>query len=671
MKDLNQQLKEKIAELEQQKEIIRQQEEFLRSIYDNVQEAIFVLDIEADGTFRYQGFNPAAVSLTGIANVVGKTPEQVFPPEIVPLLKQRYRECIESKAAISYEECLPFQGQDTWWLTTLNPLENDQGNIYRIIGTSLNISDRKAAETELDQEKNFLKALLDNLSDGIVACNEQGILTLFNRATRELHGLPAQPIPAKDWAEHYALYLPDGITPMSQQEIPLFRALQGESIRDVEMMIVPKEGQPRIILANGDPILNHQGQKIGAIAAIRDITEWRQAELELEQERVFIKAMLDNLSDGIVACDAKGILASFNRASRELFVVPQEPLPPEQWAEHYHLYDVTGKAYLKQAEIPLSRAFAGESFIDAELMAMPPGGKPRNLLANGSPIIDSRGHKIGAVVAVRDITERKQAELALAQLNDELEERVKQRTNQLEQVNALLLVTTATLEKRNQELDQFAYVTSHDLKAPLRAIANLSTWIEEDLEGKLDEDSKYNLSLLRNRVQRLENLINGLLDYSRVGRVSSKPQTVAVEEMIAEIIDMLQMSDSCQVKVESMPTLVTDAIALQQIFRNLMSNAIKHGDSEKCQIRVSVQELEDYYEFAVTDNGKGIAPQYHERIFTIFQTLEARDTKESTGIGLSIVKKAVENQGGKITVESAINQGCTFRFTWQKGENLQ
>lgn len=107
MKDLNQQLKEKIAELEQQKEIIRQQEEFLRSIYDNVQEAIFVLDIEADGTFRYQGFNPAAVSLTGIANVVGKTPEQVFPPEIVPLLKQRYRECIESKAAISYEECLP------------------------------------------------------------------------------------------------------------------------------------------------------------------------------------------------------------------------------------------------------------------------------------------------------------------------------------------------------------------------------------------------------------------------------------------------------------------------------------------------------------------------------------------------------------------------------------
>ena len=274
-------------------------------------------------------------------------------------------------------------------------------------------------------------------------------------------------------------------------------------------------------------------------------------------------------------------------------------------------------------------------------------------------------------MAVRDITERKQAELALAQLNDQLEERVQQRTNQLEQVNALLLATTATLEKRNQELDQFAYVTSHDLKAPLRAIANLTTWIEEDLGDKLDEDTKHNLTLLRSRVQRLENLINGLLDYSRVGRVSSEPKLVAIGEMIAEIIEMLDAPDSCQITVESMPTLITDAIALQQIFRNLLSNAIKHGDSEQCQIRVSVQELEDYYEFAVTDNGKGIAPQYHERIFTIFQTLEARDTKESTGIGLSIVKKAVENQGGNITVESAINQGCTFKFTWQKGENLE
>ncbi|WP_019503749.1 PAS domain S-box protein [Pleurocapsa sp. PCC 7319] len=530
---INQKLQEKIVELEQQKSIIRQQEEFLRSIYDNVQEAIFVVDMEADGIFRYQGFNSAAKRLTGIEDVNKKTPSELFPSAIAAVVEQHYRECLDSKTTISYEECLPFCGEETWWLTTINPIPDKTGKINRIVGTSLNITERKQAETELDREKNFLQALLDNLSDGIVSCDENGFLTLFNKATQKLHGLPHQAIPANEWAKYYDLYLPDGKAIMSQDDIPLFRALQGESVRDVEMMIIPKQGKPRIILANGDPIVDRHGKKIGALAAMRDITE------------------------------------------------------------------------------------------------------------------------------------RRQAEKALAQLNDDLEARVKQRTIQLEQVNAKLLTITAQLEKRNQELDQFAYVTSHDLKAPLRAIANLSEWIEEDLEDKLDEDTRYNMSLLRGRVRRLENLINGLLDYSRVGRLHSEPQSINVGEMLAEIIDLLNVPADYTIEIQgNMPTLITELIPLQQVFHNLISNAIKHSDRQNSKITISVREQDNFYEFAVADNGKGIDPQYHERIFSIFQTLEARDNQESTGIGLAIVKKAVENQGGKIAIESQINQGTTFYFTW-------
>ncbi|MEM7761930.1 MAG: ATP-binding protein, partial [Cyanobacteria bacterium P01_A01_bin.40] len=405
---------------------------------------------------------------------------------------------------------------------------------------------------------------------------------------------------------------------------------------------------------------------------MRDITERRQAEAQLERERTFVKTLLNHLSDGIVACDANGILALFNQASLEFFAAPQEPLPPEQWAEHYHLYDATGKEYLKQQEIPLFRAFSGETFNDVELMAIPPNGSPRTLLANGSPIIDRQGNKLGAVVAVRDITEQKQAERALAQLNEELEERVRQRTNQLEQVNTLLLATTTALEQRNQELDQFAYVASHDLKAPLRAIANLSAWIEEDIQDKLDQDTRHNMNLLRDRVHRLENLINGLLDYSRVGRINSAPQSVDVGQMLTEIIDLQAIPENCHIEVqEGMPTFITEAIPLQQIFHNLISNAIKHSDCEQSRIKISFRELNNYYEFAVADNGKGIDPKYHERIFTIFQTLEARDTKENTGIGLAIVKKAVENQTGTISVESEVNRGTTFKFTWKKARDDQ
>ena len=535
MNDVNQQLNDKIAELERQKATIHQQEQFLRTIYNNVQEAIFVVDITAEEEFYYQGFNPAAHRLTGIDQVIGKTPAEIFPPTVAKEIEQHYRQCLESKTTISYEECLPFEGQDTWWLTSLNPIKDQFNNISRIIGTSLNISDRKQAETELAAEKMFIKALLDNLSDGIVACDENGILALFNEP------------------------------------------------------------------------------------------------------------------------------------SLEFFGEPQKPIPPEEWARHYSLYDAFGKELLKQAEIPLFRAFSGESFINAELMAIPPNGKPRNLLANGSPIVDPQGIKLGAVVAVRDITERRQAEQALAKLNEELEDRVKQRTTQLEQVNALLLSTTATLEKRNQELDQFAYVTSHDLKAPLRAIANLSEWIEEDLEDKLDDDTRHNMNLLRGRVHRLENLINGLLDYSRVGRVNSEPELVNVATMLAGIIDLLAIPDSCQIEISpSMPTFTTQLIPLQQVFHNLISNAIKHGGSNNNRVTISVEEHDLHYEFGVSDSGQGIDPKDHDRIFTIFQTLEARDQCENTGIGLSIVKKAVENQGGEIRVESRLNAGTTFRFTWQK-----
>ena len=644
---------EAIDEYRQQKNLIREQEQFIKNIYNDVREAIFVVEVTEGEEFYYQGFNPAAIELTGIDNVANKTPHQVFAPDVAAEVERHYRECLELKTTIAYEECLTIDGRDTWWLTSLNPLADESGNIYRLVGTSLNIDERKEAEIKLDRDKNFVRTLLDNLSDGIVFCDRDGTITLFNQATRNFHGLPQKAISPEQWAEHYNLYLPDGQTKMSKPEIPLFRALMGESVRDVEMMIVPKQGKARILLANGDPIIDSNGHKIGAVVAMRDITERQQAEAELNLERVFIKTLLENLSDGIVACDADGTLALFNRASTELFSAPFKSVPPQQWAEYYNLYDAVGKNYLQPSEIPLFRALMGESFTDVELMTIPKSGQARTLLSNGSPIIDHDGNKLGAVVAIQDITARKQAEREIIKLNNELEARVEQRTAQLEQ--------------RNRELDEFAYAASHDLKAPLRAIANLSQWLEEDLAEKLDADTQHQMNLLRSRVQRLENLIDALLSYSRMGRLESDLQEVSVAEMLREIIDSLNVPQNFQVEIQGqMPTLATQLVPLQQVFSNLISNAIEHSDCTEGKIIISAREQDNYYEFSVTDNGKGIDPQYHDRIFTIFQTLESRDKKESTGIGLAIVKKAVENQGGQIRVESELRKGTTFSFTWRK-----
>ena len=641
-----------IDELQRQKNLIRQQEQFIKNIYEDVREAIFVVNV-IDREFYYQSFNLAAKRLTGIKDVANKTPDQIFIPEVAAEIKRHYSQCLESRVTITYEECLTIDGRDTWWLTSLNPVEDESGNIYRLVGTSLNISDRKQAELELDRDKNFVRTLLDNLSDGIVFCDSEGVITLFNSATRKFHGLPQKAIAAEQWAEYYDLYLPDGKTKMSKPEIPLFRALSGESVRDVEMMIIPKQGKARTLLANGDPIIDSNGEKIGAIVAMRDITERQQAEAELNRERVFIKTLLDNLSDGIVACDADGTLALFNQASSEFFPVPFQPVPHQQWAQYYSLYDADGKDYLKPEEIPLFRAFSGETFTDVELMTITEQGEARILLSNGSPIIDRQGNKLGAVVAIRDITARKRAEQEVIKLNSELEARVRQRT--------------AELERRNQELDEFAYAVSHDLKAPLRAIANLSEWIEEDIADRLDEDTQRQMSLLRSRVHRLENLIDALLNYSRIGRLESEPQEISVNEMLTEIIDSLNVPQHFQIDIqEPMPTLTTQLVPLQQVLSNLISNAISHSDCKSGKITISAVEKDNYYEFSVADNGKGIDPKYHERIFTIFQTLESRDKKESTGIGLAIVKKTVEDRGGRVKVESELGKGATFSFTWRK-----
>ncbi len=247
----------------------------------------------------------------------------------------------------------------------------------------------------------------------------------------------------------------------------------------------------------------------------------------------------------------------------------------------------------------------------------------------------------------------------------ELQQRVQERT-------AELANKATALERINQELDQFAYVVSHDLKAPLRAIANLSEWIEEDIADSLTDDTRKQMTLLRGRVARMNDLIHGILQYSRVGRIDDDVESVDVNELLQEIIAGLVVPEGFVINIApDMPVFETARIPLSQVFANLLSNAIKyHHQPGQGHVEVGVRKVDDeFYEFSVRDDGPGIAPEYHEKVFGIFQTLNARDEVESTGVGLSIVKKIVETQGGKIIIESAEGEGSTFRFTVPKTTN--
>jgi light-regulated signal transduction histidine kinase (bacteriophytochrome) len=225
------------------------------------------------------------------------------------------------------------------------------------------------------------------------------------------------------------------------------------------------------------------------------------------------------------------------------------------------------------------------------------------------------------------------------------------------------------LKLSNDELDQFTYVTSHDLKAPLRGIHNLSVWLEEDLGDKITPEAHQQLQLLRGRVQRMEALINGLLEYAHVGRAAGKIERVDIAVLLAEIVDWIGPPPEVKIHVSpSMPVLRTDRLRLQQVLTNLIENAIKHRGRPGGIITVKCETFGKFYRFSVTDDGQGIEPQYQQRIFGIFQTLLPRDQMEATGIGLALVKKVVEGKGGQVTVESEPGHGCTFRFTWPRSE---
>jgi len=259
----------------------------------------------------------------------------------------------------------------------------------------------------------------------------------------------------------------------------------------------------------------------------------------------------------------------------------------------------------------------------------------------------------GTIWILEDITEHRRLQETQQQLNAELERRVQQRT--------------AELEAMNKELESFAYVVSHDLKAPLRNITQLITWLVDDYSASFDEQGKEYANLLVGRVRRMENLINGVLEYSRIGRIVHTDEPLDINLLLLEVLDTLAPPPQITITLaDTFPTIIGDKTRISQIFQNLLGNAMKFMDKPQGIIAIDCRDDGAYWQFSVADNGPGIDAQHYEWIFQIFHTLHPHDDTDSTGIGLAIVKKIIEFYGGNIWVESEVGTGSTFYFTLPK-----
>jgi len=373
-----------------------------------------------------------------------------------------------------------------------------------------------------------------------------------------------------------------------------------------------------------------------ALAALYARIRRESRERRNSEER--LRAVVDTAADGIITIEANGSIQSFNPAAERLF--------------GHAAHEVIGR------NVSLLMPEPHRSGHDGYLQRYLESGEPhvigvgREVTAqrkDGSPI------PVGLAVSEMQLGARR---LFTGILHDLTEaKRAEQRQTQL----------IHDLQNVNEELKSFAYVVSHDLKAPLRGVGSLADWLMTDYADKLDDQGREYLSLVKGRVSRMDALIDGILEYSRVGRINDVQIAVDLNVLVADIIQLLAPPAQVTVTVDGpLPTLFGGRTRLQQVFQNLISNAIKHLDKPVGRIRVGCADLGDAWQFSVADNGPGIEARHHERIFQLFQVLTPRDQKESTGVGLALVKKIVELHGGRVWLESRVGEGSTFFFTLPK-----
>ena len=428
----------------------------------------------------------------------------------------------------------------------------------------------------------------------------------------------------------FRLSLLDAENNYQQYDLELERLSDGNSDREVSA-----DAAREITWVGGDcqfwlAIATIVSDKISRSDEFRDIYYYQQQETKLRHQLEFAQRILEGNQDCIKLLDLEGRLIYMNDGGQKLMEIDdfEGSVKNAFWLEFWQDCD------RQSAETAFNKALLGKTGrFDGYCPTAK--GTPKWWEVMVTPIKETDNSIVEILSVSRDITDRKLMEKALTE--------------------------------RNQELDRFSYIVSHDLKAPLRGINLLAEWIGEDLQEKISEDTREQLSLIRQRISRMNSLIDGLLQYSRVGKQKLTTESVNLEDLLKEVVDSLMPPANFRVSnITKLPQLNARKLLLMQVFANLIGNAIKHHDRDRGEIQISATDRHTHYELAIADDGPGIPEADKERIFEIFQTTQNSLSTTNTGIGLAIIKKIVTGEGGEIWLENQTPRGCKFCFTWLK-----
>ncbi|NQT03401.1 MAG: CBS domain-containing protein [Planctomycetes bacterium] len=488
-------------------------------------------------------------------------------------------------------------------------------------------------------------------------------------------------------------FLPERFWDNPEKRDYILEQLKKASVEVHDLTLRTTRGNKLFITLFSTRTKNIKGQTIGSQGVFYDITAkkelaiLREMEQQLRSSEDLLRGTIESTADGILVVDEKGRLSHMNNRFVKIWNVPEEIYKQQN---DQKLFEHIG-CLLENSSVFLDKLQAScpDNQNSFDILHLKEG---KILEVSSLPLI--REEKFaGQVWSFHDITKQKRAEEALHKAHDELEVRVEQRTAELARANKILESeiterknaeqalellnkdlesTISELQRINTELQEFVYITAHDLKTPLRGIGTLADWLSTDYADKFDEQGQKQIMMLAERAKRAGKLVDSVLMYSSAGHDEEQNEHVDLNIVLPELIFEIEPPENIEITVENkLPVLICQKTHISQVFQSLLGNAIKHMDKEKGRVNVGCIEEEDVWKFSVADNGPGIDQKYYKKIFKMFQTLAPRGENDSTGIGLSVAKKLVKLNGGRIWIESNPGEGSTFFFTLPKAGVLQ
>lgn len=567
--------------------------------------------------------------------------------------------------------------------------------------TTRDISARKAAETALRGAQQRTELALAAAQVGIWEWNLVTDRVRWDKRMFELYGVPPSADGFVDHSVWRTAVLPEelaaqtalvqavatGQLPEGRREFRI-RRLSDATIRhleSVETLRRDSAGRPEWVLGTNRDITEMRAAEAARLQHIRTlecVDKLNAAFRRVNNREGTLEAALDEIA-GIIPCGTAFLLAPSDPSAAEWGVTTHSasdrsrrraaqglrgPMTPETAAAFRQIHAASDPIAFGPAEpaaVPAALAETLQSHAGLGISLRTQGAPPWILWLsqdNTGAGWDTEARWLLTAIARRmeDLLAVWLSAQEILRLNSELEQRVDARSMELE-------VTNEILKRSNQDLAQFASIASHDLKSPLRAIDTLASWISEDLGENQSPAIRENLRLMRQRVRRMERLLDDLLAYSRADKVKDAVRPVQVREMVAEITALIEVPPGFRVQLLGEPAgFTTAATPLRTVLQNLVNNAVKHHDRKTGLIEISVHERGDFYEFQVDDDGPGIPPEHHERIWGMFQTLQPRDKVEGSGIGLALIKRLVQHYGGVVGLQNRTPRGARFSFTWPK-----